>query len=186
MCGSGTILVEAALIALDIAPGSRRTFGFERLHGFDAALWQGLRDAALAREKPRTALPIFGSDLYGDALKTARDTLDAAGLADVVSLKQANVLEMPPPADGGVMVTNPPYGVRMGEDDTLAAFYPQLGDALKARWAGWRCFFITADLRLAKLIGLKASRRTPLFNGTLECRLFEYRMISGSMRKPAA
>ena len=186
MCGSGTILIEAAMIALDIAPGSRRTFGFERLNGFDAALWQRIRDAVIAREKPRRALPIFGADLFGDALKNARDTLDYAGFGEVVSLKQANVLELPPPAAGGVMMTNPPYGVRMGEDDGLAAFYPKLGDALKARWAGWRCFFFTADLRLAKLIGLKASRRTPLFNGTLECRLFEYRMISGSLRKPAA
>jgi putative N6-adenine-specific DNA methylase len=185
MCGSGTFLVEAALIALDIAPGSRRSFGFERLHGFDAPLWQRIRDAARARERPRDARPIFGADLYGEALKTARTSLEAAGLAEVVSLKQANVLELPPPAAGGVMVTNPPYGVRMGEDEDLAAFYPKLGDALKARYAGWRCFFITSDLRLAKLIGLKASRRTPLFNGTLECRLFEYRMVSGTMRRPA-
>jgi putative N6-adenine-specific DNA methylase len=185
MCGSGTFLVEAALIALDIAPGSRRGFGFERLADFDAALWGRIRDAARSRERAHEPRPIFGADLYGEALKTARSSLEAAGLADVASLKQANVLELPPPAAGGVMVTNPPYGVRMGEDEELAAFYPRLGDALKARYAGWRCFFITGDLRLAKLIGLKASRRTPLFNGTLECRLFEYRIVSGTMRRPA-
>ncbi len=101
-----------------------------------------------------------------------------------MSLKQANVLELPAPAPSGVMVANPPYGVRIGEDEALAAFYPRLGDALKQRYAGWRCFFLTADLRLAKLIGLKAARRTPLFNGPLECRLFEYRMVSGTMRRP--
>jgi putative N6-adenine-specific DNA methylase len=185
MCGSGTFLVEAARIALGIAPGSGRAFAFERLNDFDAGLWARLREAARARERPREPRPIFGSDLYGDALKTARASLEAAGLADVASLKQANVLELPPPAPEGVLVANPPYGVRIGEDDALAAFYPRLGDALKQRYAGWRCFFFTADLRLAKLIGLKAARRTPLFNGALECRLFEYRMVSGTMRKPA-
>ncbi len=185
MCGSGTFLVEAARIALGIARGGGRSFGFERLADFDAALWQRLRDAARAREQPRELRPIHGADLYGEALKTARASLEAAGLSDVVTLKQANVLELPPPAEGGVMVANPPYGVRIGEDAELAAFYPRLGDALKQRYAGWRCFFFTADLRLAKFIGLKAARRTPLFNGALECRLFEYRMVSGTLRKPA-
>lgn len=184
MCGSGTFVVEAARIALGIAPGAGRGFGFERLERFDAALWQRLRDAARAREKPREPRPILGADLYGEALKTARESIEAAGLAGVVSLKQANVLELPAPAPEGVMVANPPYGVRIGDDEALAAFYPRLGDALKARYAGWRCYFLTADLRLAKLIGLKASRRTPLFNGALECRLFEYRMAPGSMRRP--
>ncbi len=184
MCGSGTFLVEAARIALDIAPGSGRGFGFERLADFDAALWSRIREAARARERPREPRPIFGADLYGEALKTARASLESAGLAEVVSLKQANVLELPAPAPSGVMVANPPYGVRIGEDEALAAFYPRLGDALKQRYAGWRCFFLTADLRLAKLIGLKAARRTPLFNGPLECRLFEYRMVSGTMRRP--
>ena len=80
------------------------------------------------------------------------------------------------------MVTNPPYGVRIGEAEELAALYPQLGDALKRHWAGWRCYFFSGDMALAKLIGLKASKRTPLFNGALECRLFEYKVIAGSMR----
>ena len=82
------------------------------------------------------------------------------------------------------MVMNPPYGERIGDDAELAAFYPRLGDALKQRYTGWTTYILTADLRLAKLIGLKASRRTPLYNGALECRLFEYRLIAGSMRRP--
>jgi len=81
-----------------------------------------------------------------------------------------------------VLVTNPPYGVRIGETEELAAFYPRLGDALKKHWAGWRCYFFSGDMSLAKLIGLKASKRTPLFNGALECRLFEYKVIAGSNR----
>ena len=81
------------------------------------------------------------------------------------------------------MVANPPYGVRLGEMDALAAFYPRLGDALKANWAGWRCCFLSADTNLAKLIHLKASGRTPLYNGALECRLYEYRMVAGSNQR---
>ena len=91
-------------------------------------------------------------------------------------------MERDPPADHGVLVTNPPYGERLGEKQSLAAFYPKLGDLLKQRYSGWRCLFITADTEFPKLIKLKASRRTPLYNGALECRLFEYRMVEGSLR----
>jgi putative N6-adenine-specific DNA methylase len=185
MCGSGTILLEAAAIALAIAPGSRREFGFERLEGFDARLWRALRDRARERERRGRPVAIFGSDLYGAELANARAAIEAAGLERFVQLKQANFLELTPPAPSGVLIANPPYGVRIGEDAELAAFYPKLGDALKARFAGWRCHFLTADLRLAKLIGLKASQRTPLFNGPLECRLFEYRIVAGPMRRPS-
>ena len=183
MCGGGTILLEAAAIALGIAPGSRREFGFERLEGFDARLWRELRESAKGREHRDRPVAIFGADLYGAEIAKARAAVEAAGLERAVQLKQANLLELSPPAPAGVLVANPPYGVRLGEDAELAAFYPQLGDALKARFAGWRCYFLTADLRLAKLIGLKASKRTPLFNGPLECRLFEYRIVQGAMRE---
>jgi putative N6-adenine-specific DNA methylase len=185
MCGGGTILLEAAAIALGIAPGSRREFGFERLEGFDARLWRELRERAKAREHRDRPVAIFGADLYGAEIAKTRAAVEAAGLERAVQLKQANLLELSPPASAGVLVANPPYGVRLGEDAELAAFYPQLGDALKARFAGWRCYFLTADLRLAKLIGLKASKRTPLYNGPLECRLFEYRIVQGTMRAKA-
>jgi putative N6-adenine-specific DNA methylase len=133
-------------------------------------------------------VPIFGADLYGDVLKLAKATLAAAGVEEAVQLKQGNVLELAAPAPQGVMVTNPPYGKRIGESQALEAFYPQLGDVLKARYAGWHCYLFSADMQLPKRIGLKASKRTPLYNGGLECRLFEYRMVAGSMRRrnPAA
>jgi putative N6-adenine-specific DNA methylase len=153
--------------------------------GFDAKRWGELRDRARAHENRSRPVAIFGADLYGAELAKAREAIGAAGLDRVVQLKQANLLELSPPAPAGVLVANPPYGVRIGEDAELAAFYPRLGDALKARFAGWRCYFLTADLRLAKLIGLKASKRTPLFNGPLECRLFEYRIVAGGMRRPS-
>ena len=184
MCGGGTFLVEAAQIALDIAPGSARSFGFEKLKNFDAALWQALRAESAARRKPVVPLPIYGSDLYGDTLKLAQANLRAAGLEQAVQLKQANVLEISAPAATGVLVTNPPYGERMGEQQDLAEFYPKFGDALKQKFAGWNCYILSADMNLPKLIKLQVSKRTPLFNGALECRLFEYRIVAGSMRGP--
>ena len=109
MCGSGTLLIEAALIALNMAPGARRSFAFEKLKNFDARQWDRLRLAAKTQESPRGgALPIYGADLYGDELKNSRENIAAAGLTDQIQLKQANVLEIPAPAATGVIVTNPP------------------------------------------------------------------------------
>ena len=182
MCGSGTFLIEAAQMALDIAPGLGRDFGFERLRIHDRGAWASVRRAAEQRRKPARVLQIFGSDIVGEWVRRSRVNLEAAGLGDCVRLDRADVLERTPPAAEGVMVANPPYGVRIGEAEELAAFYPRLGDALKQRWGGWRCYFFTADTALPKLMGLKATRRTPLFNGALECRLYEYRMVAGSNR----
>jgi putative N6-adenine-specific DNA methylase len=186
MCGSGTFLCEAAMIALDRAPGLDREFGFEKLSVFNAGEWQDLKARARNRIRPSNALQLYGSDRYGEALKLARANLAVLGVDSEVSLKQADLIEMPAPAASGIMVTNPPYGVRMNEQDALAQLYPKIGDALKKKYAGWTAYIFTADLRLPKLIGLAASRRTPLYNGALECRLFEFRMVAGTMRKTAA
>jgi putative N6-adenine-specific DNA methylase len=188
MCGSGTFLLEAAMMAHDIAPGLARKFGFFRLSNFDAALWQKLLTEAEGRKKPLVPQPIFGSDISQDQVERARQNLAAAGLHECVRLECADLLQRTPPAPEGVLVANPPYGVRLEETERLAVFYPRLGDALKQRFAGWRCYFLSADPQMPKLIGLKATKRTPLFNGALECRLLEYRIIAGTMRrqKPAA
>ncbi|MGH7825875.1 MAG: THUMP domain-containing class I SAM-dependent RNA methyltransferase [Candidatus Binatia bacterium] len=177
MCGSGTFLLEAAHMAFDIAPGSGRHFAFEKLKHFDANCWQRLSQQSAARRKPRAFLSIYGSDLSGEALKAARTNLAAGGLEQAVSLKRANALEISAPAREGIIVTNPPYGVRLGEQQKLAEFYPKLGDVLKKKFSGWRAYILSADMRLSKLIRLAASKRTPLFNGALECRLFEYKMV---------
>ncbi|MBI5660330.1 MAG: class I SAM-dependent RNA methyltransferase [Nitrosomonadales bacterium] len=182
MCGSGTFLIEAALMSLNIAPGIGRSFAFEKLMNFDASAWQTIRAEAQAAQLPVTELPIFGSDLYGDALKAAHRNLEEAGIRQTVELKQANALEIFAPADHGVLVANLPYGERMGELDELEDLYPRLGDVLKKKFGGWNAYLFTSDLRLPKLIRLSASRRTPLFNGAIECRLFEYRMVAGSNR----
>src|SRR5712692_4017352 len=183
MCGGGTILMEAALMARNIAPGLGRRFAFEKLTNFDPCAWRDLCEVSRSRQTAKTPRAIYGSDLDGRALHAARANLEAAGLADAVALKQADVLALKPPAEEGILVTNPPYGVRLGEEEALAEFYPRLGDTLKRNFAGWRAYVFTADLRAPKLIGLAASRRTPLFNGALECRLFEFKLVSGSMRK---
>jgi putative N6-adenine-specific DNA methylase len=183
MCGGGTLLIEAAMIALDIAPGARRSFGFEKLANFDRTVWQRCLDAAKTRERKAEMLDIFGSDLYGDALKSARENLAQAGLEKMVQLKQVNVLEATPPAPGGILIANPPYGVRLEDEQALTEFYPKFGDVLKQRFAGWTAYIFTSDLRIAKLIGLKPSKRTPLYNGALECRLFEFKIAAGSWRK---
>jgi putative N6-adenine-specific DNA methylase len=149
-------------------------------------MWNDVRGAALAlAEKPR-ALPIHARDRYGDELKRARANLEAAGLSGCVELKQADILDTGVPAANGVLVANPPYGTRLGEDSELAAFYPKLGDTLKKYYAGWRCYLFSGDTRLPKLIRLTASKRTPLYNGPLECRLYEYLVVAGSNRKRSA
>jgi putative N6-adenine-specific DNA methylase len=186
MCGSGTFLIEALQMAHGIAPGARRDFAFEKLRSFDEPEWARIKAQAEARPAPNPSPAIFGSDLYGEALKLARVNLAAAGFADAVNLKQANMLEISAPAADGVLVANPPYGVRIGEQDELASFYPQVGNVLKQKFAGWRAYIFTADMRLPKLIGLSPSKRTPLYNGALECRLYEFKIVSGAMRREKA
>jgi putative N6-adenine-specific DNA methylase len=179
MCGGGTLLSEAAAMARGRAPGAKRSFGFEKLRMFDASLWERIR-------KEKTVEPVeprlYGSDTDPEALQAARRNLGAAGVERWVKLEQSDVLQRAAPESSGVLVANPPYGERIGSAEELAAFYPELGHALKKRFAGWNCFFFTADFRLAKLIRLQPSRRTPLWNGSLECRLYEFRIISGSNR----
>ena len=94
------------------------------------------------------------------------------------------MLDVAAPAESGIVVTNPPYGHRMGNGEELRAFYPKLGDQLKNRYVNWTVNILTADLKLPGLLRLSPSRRTPLFNGAIECRLFEFRMVAGSLRKP--
>lgn len=183
MCGGGTFLVEAALASLEIAPGLGRRFGFERLRNFDGDLWSRVRGAAERRRQRPRPLPIYGSDADPEAVAAAHANLDAAGLSGAVNPRQADVLSVSPPASAGVLVTNPPYGKRVGDEQELAALYPRFGDLLKQRFAGWRAYVLSPNMDLPSLIRLKPNRRTPLFNGPIECRLFEFRMVEGSMKK---
>lgn len=182
MCGSGTFLMEAAMMSLDIAPGLGRGFGFEELKNFDAKAWAKIRREASEARRPMEKLPIFGSDLSSFALSDARRNFGEAGLSEAVTLNQADVLNVEAPAEAGILVTNPPYGERIGDQQALAELYPKLATVLKQRFAGWTAYVFTADTRLPKLMRLKPSRKTPLFNGPLECRLYEIRLVAGSNR----
>ena len=183
MCGSGTFLVEAAQIALNIAPGAGRDFGFQRLKNFDLPIWKEMLDTAMDAEKPAAFANIYGSDLSPVAVRAALANLDRAGLLPAVSLSSGDVLVIDAPAEAGVMIANPPYGERLSELDDLAEFYPLLGSALKCKFAGWNCYLLSADTRLPKMMRLTPSKKTPLFNGALECRLYEFKMVAGSNRK---
>ncbi|MET0857258.1 MAG: class I SAM-dependent RNA methyltransferase [Telluria sp.] len=194
MCGSGTILIEAAQMLQGIPPGARRNFAFEKFNSCVAAPWQAMKAAI----KPN-ALPleptIFGSDISGDMIEMTRHNLKVAGIMFDVPLKQIEAQEVKPPTEQpGILLTNPPYGERIGvrgdstmpADEMSVSFYAALGTTLKQRFAGWTVFLFTADLSLPKLLRLKEARKTPFFNGALECRLFRFDMVAGYNRREEA
>jgi putative N6-adenine-specific DNA methylase len=184
MCGSGTIVAEAALIAANRAPGLARTFGFQKLAWYDGPTWQRIKQSARdAIRTPPDEVAIVASDVADAAVARTRQTLRAASIDDFARVEQADVLTRAAPGVRGLLLANPPYGVRLADAQALAAFYPRLGDALKRRFAGWTAALFTGDLRLAKLIGLKADKRIPLWNGAIECRLFVFPVVEGAMRR---
>ena len=194
MCGSGTILAEAAQMVAGIPPGARRRFAFEKFHDFNAESWLAIKTSFKPNPIPTTPT-IFGSDISGDMVAMSRHNLRCAGILFEVPLKQIEAQEVRPPSDvPGILLTNPPYGERIGvrgdstvpEDDLSASFYSALSTTLKQRFAGWSVFLFTADLGLPKLLRLKESRKTPFFNGALECRLFRFAMVAGFTRREEA
>jgi putative N6-adenine-specific DNA methylase len=194
MCGSGTILAEAAQMVAGIPPGARRSFAFEKFLGFNSAEWLAVKGAF--KPNPLPAAPtIFGSDISGDMIAMTRNNLNKAGIVFEVPLKQIEAQEVKPPTDTpGIIVTNPPYGERIGvrgdsaieTDEMASAFFNAFGTTLKQRFAGWRVFLFSADLGLPKLLRLKEARKTPFFNGALECRLFRFDMVAGYNRREEA
>jgi putative N6-adenine-specific DNA methylase len=194
MCGSGTILIEAAQMVQGIPPGARRRFAFEKFRNFNAKAWQEMKTAI--KPNPLPAEPtIFGSDISGDMVAMTRHNLRSAGIVFDVPLKQIEAQQVQPPtSQPGLLVTNPPYGERIGvrgdstipQDEMAVGFYQQLSTTLKQRFAGWTVYLFTADLGLPKMLRLKESRKTPFFNGALECRLFRFDMVAGFNRRDAA
>ena len=184
MCGGGTISLEAAMMTRRIAPGIGRRFAVEAFTMHDAQQWRTLHAAAQAA-CVETPVAIHASDHDPHAIRIAGELFRTAGVADDIRLSQADILDVRPPAPSGVMLINPPYGVRLSRPDELDGFYPKLGDHLKRHFAGWRVYVFTGDLRVPKLIGLAPSKRIPLFNGPIECRLYEFQIVAGSMRKHA-
>ena len=192
MCGSGTLLLEAVQVALNVAPGARRTFAFERFENFIPAVWRRMKEEADAAAESVSGLQkkmadatwgLYGADRDPVAYRAALANLDRAGWLGLVRLSADDVAAAVAPATQGILLSNPPYGVRLSEQEELAAFYPELGRVMKQQFAGWTCHFLSADTRLPKLVGLKPSRKTPLFNGDLDCRLYEFKMVAGSNRR---
>ncbi len=184
MCGAGTFLIEAALVGHGIPPGQRRDFAFRNLSRFDQSAWNRCQRNRVHPLSMKSQLKIFGYDQDGQAVAIAKRNCQHVGIADI-QLKQGDVLEICPPAAKGVMVTNPPYGVRISNQATLEEWYPEFGNVLKQRFVGWKVYILTADFRLPKHIRLAPSRKIPLFNGALESRLYEFLIVKGSNRKSA-
>lgn len=176
MCGSGTIPVEAALQVARIPPGLKRSFGFQHWLDFDSSLWDRLvREAEDGIQRVPVGL-ITGYDKDSRALALAARNSAGAGLEGQIHYFHADLMEFKPEGNKGVVIINPPYGIRMGEEDDLRELYCQIGDIMKKRCKGWTGYVLTGNLELAKYIGLKASRRFVLFNGPIECRLLKYEL----------
>lgn len=180
MCGAGTLPIEAALIATARAPGALRGFGCERWHFHDAGLLASIR--AERKPRPQAVAAIVGRDIDPRAAAAARRNAAAAGVGDCVRFEAGDVRSRAFPPGTGVIVANPPYGVRLGDRGGLRDLYRALGDALKRHGAGATAWLLLGDLELAKEIGLRASRRIVLFNGPIECRLLRFDVYAGSNR----
>ncbi len=207
-CGSGTIAVEAAQVACRIAPGLSRRFAFEQYAPYQAHVWQQLKAAAQDRVRPAPA-PVFGSDVAFRMVDFAQRNAERAGVAQAVQLRGGDALQRMPPAERGTMLVNPPYGERIevagvagrshdprrgpqagretAQNDTGDDFFRALASHWKKNYAGWTGWVLTPDLKLPGRMRLKESRRVPMWNGPIECRLFRFDMVGGSARdRPAA
>jgi len=201
-CGSGTIAIEAAQLACGRAPGLQRRFAFERLLPFrdHAAAWREMQAAARARVHAST-VPIFAGDVAFRMTDFAARHAEQAGVAGAISFKAGDMLQRLPPAGRGTMVLNPPYGERLapkgrgsapmpareqvqGAPD-MRSFFAALAAHWKRHYAGWTAWILSPDLKLPAQMRLKESRRVPLWNGPIECRLFRFDVVAGSMRAPA-
>ncbi|ARV19042.1 Ribosomal RNA large subunit methyltransferase L [Curvibacter sp. AEP1-3] len=212
-CGSGTVVIEAAQIACNIAAGSLRRFAFEKYKPFRSEEWAAMKkeaaDAVVKPEPGQKAL-IYGSDVSFRMVDFAERNAQRAGVADVIEFRGGDALQRMPPIDvtetgGGVMVINPPYGERIGiggvagegegarfgarelaEADDGVDFFNQLASHWKKNYSGWTAWMLTPDLKLPSKMRLKESRRVPMWNGPLECRLFKFDMVKGRLAKPSA
>ena len=195
-CGSGTIAIEAAQMACRIAPGSLRRFAFEKFLPFQPHVWEALKKEAdnAVLKRPRGSMPlVFGSDVAFRMVDFAQRNAQRAGVADVIEFRGGDALQRMPPTDSpGVMLLNPPYGERISVAGVSAArehaitedggeFFSQLASHWKKNYAGWTGWILTPDLKLPGKMRLKESRRVPMWNGPIECRLFRFDMMAGKM-----
>jgi putative N6-adenine-specific DNA methylase len=180
MCGSGTLLIEAAMIAANKAPNiNRKQFGFMPWKDFDQDLFDEIKaDLEQKERKPNGA--IEGYDSHFGSISVSRANIENAGLSDYITLDRSDFFRRQHPSDGMFLVFNPPYGERMKLEES--EFYKKLGDVFKQHFAGCTAWLITSDMENAKHIGLRPSRRIGLFNGKLECKLFKFEMYAGTKK----
>lgn len=177
LCGSGTLPLEAGLKALNIAPGLfRQKFGFESFPDFDRQLWHMMLTEAKNSRIHELKAPIWGSDRDADVLTQAYGNAVRCGIEHQIQFTQTELASVEAPADSGMIICNPPYGERLGEAQELGALYKTLGDIFKQRFKGWTAFILTGNKELAKQVGLKASRRIPVYNGAIPCTLLKYEL----------
>jgi len=181
MCGSGTLPIEAAMMAADIAPGIDRPYwGFSGWKGHDANLWTALlADARKRRDKGLAKLPVIrGFDASSQVIEAAQDNAAHAGLAEYIEFSQRAIKDCAaaPAGPAGLVAVNPPYGERLGEHEELGPLYKELGDCLKTQYVGWRATLITSDPELGKCLGIRARHINTLYNGALECKLLRFEL----------
>ena len=194
-CGSGTIAIEAALMAARRAPGLARRFGFEKLAGFDAAAWRELKAQAAASIDDSAAARIAGRDISTQVVETALGNARLAGLQSWLddgrlSFAAADARQAQPIAAGGMIIANPPYGEQSApKSATVPALMRAFGDRMKESFPGWTAWLLSSDRDLPRQMRLQETRKTVLYNGALECRLFRFEMVAGQYRprlRPAA
>lgn len=175
-CGSGTILIEGALMGLNIAPGLyRHQFCFENWQDYDHNLWQHLIDEA--RKSQKTDLPpIVGTDIDSSIIKQAQHNAKTCQIANHVEFFQRHLVDATPPAESGILICNPPYGKRLEDTEALFPLYKLLGDILKQRFKGWTAYILTGNKLLTKKVGLRTSRRIAINNGGIDCTLLKYEL----------
>ena len=184
MCGSGTLAIEAALVALDRAPGLLRSnYGFMHLKEFDESSWKVLRRKIRAEAKDRLNGRIIATDISQQAVEAAKKNAMTAGVDRFIEFGVCNFSGTPVPTNGGVVILNPEYGERMGEMEKLRDTYKEIGDFFKKKCQGYRGYVFTGNLDLAKKVGLRTNRRITFFNGPIECRLLEYDLYEGSRKE---
>ena len=176
LCGSGTLPLEAAWIALRRPPGlTRKRFGFQGWLDYDVRLWTGLRDEARRGVARSLRAPILGSDTRADAVAFSDRNARAAGVGHLLAFTRCDLADFhPPQGPPGVLVCNPPYGERLGEEDELRPLYRLLGDILRQRCPGWTAFVFSGNARLSRAIGLPVAQQVPLFNGKIPCHLLKF------------
>ncbi|HVW96091.1 MAG TPA: hypothetical protein VHA56_08995 [Mucilaginibacter sp.] len=185
MCGSGTLAIEAALLATDKRPGLfRMNYGFMHILGYDETVFFAERRKLKDKATKETGFKIIATDISSDAVDIAQKNAKTAGVDHLIDFSVCDFADTPVPEEPGIVMFNPEYGERLGTHTKLQVTYKRMGDFMKKNCLGYRGYVFTGNPDLAKVIGLRASRRIEFYNGKLDCRLLEYELYTGSRREP--